>query len=449
MGSLNDLHVSPPPVTLRDRVRWLGPGIIWLAAGAGGAGELLFPPRVGSLYGYSFLWILLISIFFKWIIVREIGRWAVCTGTTFVDGLKQMNYSYQWPLWLILVPQIFIGSASIAGLGGSAATALILFVDLDIRIWLIIAIVTSTVLLITGRYKRIENIATIITSILGVIAVVTALMVFPQAKKFLQGMVPSLPQDTDYGEILPWLSYVLAGAAGMIWYSYWLPAKGYGARQINETGQEAFATEKGRQYLGGWIRQMTLDISVGIIAGTIIVLAFLILGAELLGPKKIVPEENKVAETLGGMLKNLWGATGYWLMIVGVFAGFWGTVLTNQDGWARMLANGMRVLFPASKSKWLRNEQRLKKLFVVFIFTMLPIVIYLIAGEPVGLLQIGGIIQVMLIPFTAVFVLRMNQKLLPVSLKPSTSTSILVYAGALCFSICVVAYLAQLAGLLQ
>jgi hypothetical protein len=39
----------------KERLKWLGPGITWMAAGAGGAGELLFPPRVGSLYGYGFL----------------------------------------------------------------------------------------------------------------------------------------------------------------------------------------------------------------------------------------------------------------------------------------------------------------------------------------------------------------------------------------------------------
>lgn len=57
--SSNSDKILPPPKSLKERIAWLGPGVTWMAAGAGGAGELLFPPRIGSfmampLFGRSY-----------------------------------------------------------------------------------------------------------------------------------------------------------------------------------------------------------------------------------------------------------------------------------------------------------------------------------------------------------------------------------------------------------
>lgn len=432
--------ILPAPQTLREKFQWLGPGIIWLAAGAGGAGELLFPPRVGSLYGYTFLWILVISMFFKWIIVREIGRWAVCTGSTFTNGLMRLNKPFHWPVWLILVPQLFIATTSIAGLGGTAASALVLFIGLPPTLWMIIAVVASMGILMIARYKNIENASTIVTSILALASIIAAIRIFPPASKILSGFIPSIPPETDYGEILPWLSYVLAGSAGMIWYAQWLPEKGYGKPKPEKDADQS-PTEHS-PHLNGWIKQMTLDLSIGFIIGTLIVVAFLILGSELLGPEKILPEGNKTAEVLGRMFENVWGSFGYWLMITGIFAGFWGTILTNQDGWAGMLADGVRHLFPNARSTWLRNEKLFKNIIIVVLLTIIPIIIFVIWGEPVLLLQIGGIIQIVFIPFVAWFVLRMNRTLLPEENRPSRVTTILTHCAAICFALLVIMYLA-------
>jgi Mn2+/Fe2+ NRAMP family transporter len=38
----------------KEIIRWLGPGFLWMVSAAG-SGELLFTPRIGSMYGYSLL----------------------------------------------------------------------------------------------------------------------------------------------------------------------------------------------------------------------------------------------------------------------------------------------------------------------------------------------------------------------------------------------------------
>jgi hypothetical protein len=74
--------------------------------------------------------------------------------------------------------------------------------------------------------------------------------------------------------------------------------------------------------LKGWIMQMLLSNTLAVVGALLAALAFLILGGELLRPEGIVPQEQQVAETLGRLLGDLWGAFGFWFMIAIVFITF-------------------------------------------------------------------------------------------------------------------------------
>jgi hypothetical protein len=64
------------------------------------------------------------------------------------------------------------------------------------------------------------------------------------------------------------------------------------------------------------------------------------------------------------------------------------------------------------KGKW-TDESFLKKAFVIVLVTLLPIVLYLIFGEPVSLLKIAGAIEAAHIPVVAGLMLYLNQRTLP------------------------------------
>jgi Mn2+/Fe2+ NRAMP family transporter len=426
-------QVKKYPGSFKERIRWLGPGITWMAAGAGGAGELLFPPRVGSLYGYTFLWLMLIAIFLKWFINREIGRYAVCTGRPLLAGFSELPGFRNWAVWIILVPQIFVAIASLAGIAGAAATAFILLFPGSLKFWTAVTLITAALLLTTGGYKRVEKVAMIFAVALGLIGIITAISVFPEPSQILQGLQPSLPSNAKYVEIIPWLSFMLAGAAGMTWYSYWIPQKGYGAAGI-ENFKQLWKDEKNIKNLKGWIKEMTLDNSLGVIGGLMIVFSFLILGAELLGPKHLVPEQNKVAEVLGQLLQATWGKTGFWIMITGIMIGFWNTAMTNADGWARLFSNATAILLTRRKipSKW-KHAGYLRTRILWVILVLLPMGVYVIAGEPVGLLQMAGIIEVIHIPVIAGLTLWINIRQLHKHLRPSKLAIVLNVTACLFF----------------
>jgi Mn2+/Fe2+ NRAMP family transporter len=435
--------IADPPKTFREKLKWLGPGILWMVSAAG-SGELLFTPRIGSLYGYSLLWAMLAAVALKWFINREIGRYTVCTGKTVIDGFSLLKGPKNWALYFILVPQLFVAGVTIAGLAGSASTALVLVLPGNVKLWTIISICCSTVLVLWGKFKVIEIVATVLAILLGVSAIVAAASVMPHMDAFAAGLIPKMPENVKYEEVLPWLGFMMSGAAGMIWYSYWIKEEGYGLSGGKQTTNHSLSGQE-KKKLQKWVNQMTLDNSVAVAGTLLVTLAFLILGTELLKPRGLIPEENKVAEVLGQLLGQLWGPVGFWFMITAVFIGFWDTVLSDQDGFGRMFSGGTRILFRRHEKKytWL-NETFLKKAFIIVLVTLIPIAIYLLLGEPLALLKIAGAIEAAHIPVVAGLVLYLNRSTLEKELQPSLASFILTALAGLFFAVFAVIYFLQL-----
>jgi Mn2+/Fe2+ NRAMP family transporter len=419
-----ELHAAHVPIPARgwQRLLWIGPGFLWMVSAAG-SGELLFTPRVGALYGYVWIWAMAAAVIFKWFINREIGRFTVCTGATILDGFKGVPGPRHWAVWLIVVPQLLVAIASIAGLAGSSATALLLVLPGDVRIWMIASVLAATCLVLWGRYRAIEWTAAALGIALAGASIVAAISVSPDAAALASGLMPRLPAQTDFGEVLPWLGFMLSGAAGMMWYSYWIRAKGYGAAACAPTSDQpirpATLGDEDRARLRGWLAQMTLDTTVAVAGTLVIALAFLVLGTELLRPRGLVPQEDRIAATLGHLLGSVWGPVGFWFMVTAVFVGFWDTVLSDQDGFGRLFGDGARTLLQSVDvpDRW-RDEAFLKNAFVVVVLTVLPIVLYLTTGEPVGLLKAAGAIEAAHIPVVTALVLYLNRSWLPPELRP-------------------------------
>lgn len=414
------------PPTGWARLRWIGPGFLWMVSAAG-SGELLFTPRIGAQYGYALLWALLAAVLLKWAVNREVGRLTVVTGAPVLTVAAEKGW--RWALWLLLVPQLVVAVATIAGLAGSAATALVLALPGDVRLWTIVSILFSTALVAWGRYAVVEKAATALGVALGLAAVAAALTVGPDPAALAKGLVPRVPERDALPEVLPWLGFLLSGAAGLLWYSYWISAKGYGAAPTVKDGawrEPRSLSDEERGHLRGWIRQMTLDNSVAVGGTVVITLAFLVLGAELLKPKGLLPEEDRVAEVLGRLLGDVWGRAGFWFMVLGVFVGFWDTVLSDQDGFARMYTAGLPQLLGRRLPRVLRDEKRRRLAFVSVWLAAVPIGLFLAVGEPVRLLKLAGVIEAAHIPVVAVVTLVLARRELPRDLAPGPVSVALV-----------------------
>jgi hypothetical protein len=191
---------------------------------------------------------------------------------------------------------------------------------------------------------------------------------------------------------------------------------------------------------------MTLDTSIAVVGALVVTVSFLVLGTELLRPRGLLPEEEQMAAVLGNLLSSTWGEVGFWMMVTGVFIGFFDTLLSDQDGFGRLFADGARILSARVREHrtWSDSEQ-LRRWIVIIWVTIVPIGLFLILGEPVALLKVSGAIEAAHIPVVTALVLYLNRTALPAPLRPSAIITVCTAIAGCFFAAFAVFFLAQLA----
>lgn len=460
----NNKIVSEAPKG-RERLKWIGPAIIWMIS-AIATGELIFTPRIASLYGYTVLWTMILAIFLKTLLAREIGRYAVVTGSSLLEGIKKLPGPENWGVWLIIVPQFFVAVTTITGMSGAASSAIILAIPGSFQFWAIAFLAISIILVFLGKYRAVELISIVMALVITVALVIAALLIFPGIDILAAGLVPSLPPDINFSELLPWIGFMMSGAAGLIWYSYWLVARGYGSAyyrfreaeestvlesneaepttdivefeviEETETVDISSISREEKKELKSWIDIMTFSTSVAASIVLILLIALMILGAQLLGPLGLVPEGPAVTAVLSQLLGSIWGIAGASLLIVAAFFAFWSTIVANLDGWTRMLGQGSIMIARQFKSTGRFISMRFYRYIYLFgLMGILPAIFFIIRPAPVEFLIIAGIIEAIHIPVVAFSVLYLNWRTLPIEFKPSKLVMVLTAAVGLFFMI--------------
>lgn len=428
----------PSPPRGFEKLKWYGPGLLWMLSSVG-SGSVLFTPRVGSRYGYELLWLALVVIFFQWVMIREVGRYTVVTGRTLLDGYRDIPGPKNWAIWFIFVPQLVAASVTISGIAALLGSALMIAFPGSQAIYASAAIIVSIVLVTTGKYHGVERVSSVMAILLVLSAVVTAVVVFPSSAEIARGLRPSIPAAFDSYFVLPWLGFILAGAAGIMWFSYWVSTKGYGGAVVNDdergTPQQPIDSDTAIERLASWNRVMSNTALVGIVAGGVVVISFLVLGAEVLRPEGIVPEGIAVAEDLSRLLSGVWGQAGRWILLIGIFIALWGTIIADQDGWGRTFADATLLLKTGDSSSGrfaaiTHNRDRLKNVYAVVVTALIPLGLFFLVRDPVKILSVAGIVAAAHTPVVVFLTLYLNKRSLPSPLRAgSTITLSSVLAG--------------------
>lgn len=451
---------SPDIPTGKKRLKWYGPGLMWMISSVG-SGSVLFTPRVGAKYGFELLWVALIIIFLMWIMIREVGRYSVVTGRTIFDGFKDVSGNTQWPVWLIFVPQLVAAVVTIAGIAALAGSALMIALPGNQQVYATALILLSVILVVSGRYKVVETVASFMAGALILMVIVTCVRVFSSTDAFVQGLLPGVPEELDMQFVMPWLGFILAGAAGIMWFSYWVVAKGYGGPKLEEKDtdykeHESAFNQDTLARLRRWLRIMGNTAALGVVGGGIVIVCFLILGTELLKPEGRIPEGIDVARDLSTLLSDVWGRAGFWMLIISITIALAGTVLSNQDGWGRMFADATIILLtPVMKKKamgehdgssvWASGEKswweklytdrsRLRSAYAIVIGMVIPLVVFFLVRNPVDILAVAGTVAAVHTPVIVFLTLYLNLKRLPGSLQPGKLTIALMSFSGLFFT---------------
>ena len=409
-----------PPASLWQALRQIGPGII-LAGSIIGTGELLLTTGLGADYGFAFLWLILFSCVVKVFVQVELGRYAISSGKPTLGALDELpgpRLGAHWLVWWwfgMLLATIF----QLGAMAGSVGQALHLMCPAVMQgvvravepvwpaaaltierhpdyPWAIFTALFAIGLLLSGGYKRIELITTVlVVAVTGVTVACVAVLPFTGYpipwREVGQGLKFSLPAT---GVTLAFSVFGITGvgASELFAYPYWCLEKGYarysGPRQ---SGEEWVRRAR------GWMRVMALDAWVSMLVFTVATVAFYFMGATVLHRLDLHPQGEDMMEQLAEMYVQAFGHP--WtrtLFLIGGCVVLFKTLYVASAGNSRLsadflnLAKIVRHRDAAGRARWVN-------VFSV-VYPSVGLLLYLVFRDPRAMATAGAFAQAATLP---------------------------------------------------
>ncbi|MBX6312765.1 MAG: Nramp family divalent metal transporter [Isosphaeraceae bacterium] len=431
--------IQEPPHSLLRALRQIGPGLI-LAASIVGTGELINTTSLGAKAGYSLLWLILFSCIIKVFVQVELGRYAITHGKTSLaafDTLPGPRLGASWMCWLWLFMTLAT-QAQIAAMEGTvgqaahmafpeASEAMATWAGqihpgwgafLQAReeyIWASLTALAAILLLLSGGYKRLEKITTVLVALVTLFTVVSVGILQWTRFKIHLGDI-----ESGFRLSVPTAAVALAfsafgitgvGASELFAYPYWCIEKGY-ARFTGPRSEDAAWAHRAR----GWLRVMQLDAWFSMVVFTIATIAFYLLGAAVLHPQGLDPKGPEMIPTLSRMyLQPLQDSPLAWLrpwtrvgFLVGAWAVLFKTLYVATAANSRLTADFLMLtgLWPQSSPR--HREWTIR--FFCILYPAASLALYYALREPQGLIKIGGVAQGIMLPLIAGAMLYLRQR---------------------------------------
>jgi manganese transport protein len=422
--AISDAAIQEPPKSLWTALTKIGPGII-LAGSIIGSGELILTTSLGAEYGFVFLWLILFSCVIKVFVQIELGRNAISSGKPTLSALDELpgpRLGAHWLVWwwfIMFSATLFQLGAMAGGVGQALNLA---FPGLSQRLaglvsgfwpslaqviqarpehpWAAFTAIACVLLLVSGGYKRIERITTVLVAAVTLITVLCVGMLPwtgypPRLSDLQEGFslgVLALP-GTAVAAAFGAFGITGVGASELYAYPYWCLEKGYARYTGPRTDDPAWA-ERAR----GWLRVMRLDAWVSMVVFTVATVAFYTLGATVLHQQGLHPAKSEMIKTLSQMYVPAFGTWTKIFFLIGAWAVLFKTMYVSSASNARLTADllGLAhlVTYPASdpqrRPRWIRT-------FCVF-YPLLGFVLYVFVRDPKVMVIIGGFFQAATLP---------------------------------------------------
>ncbi len=283
MTTLQPETIDYPPVSPDLSGSWtrllrvFGPGAI-IASVTVGTGETIFAPRVGALFGYAMLWVVLAAVVFKAVQVYAGARYIVLTGEHPLRAWSRIPGPRAWVAKLVGVLSVIAFPMWAAALSDALGSLCIWITGIGSGsswgrpLWGTAIILTATTLSLIQTYNIIERISTLILALKMGLILVAILLVKPDWAAALWGMlVPHVPAyepwvvakypdfmgRTVFLEMAVLMGAVGGGVQDYLGYVGFLREKNWGASGQASDGPGQLSLEPG--VVGRVIRQCFND----------------------------------------------------------------------------------------------------------------------------------------------------------------------------------------------
>lgn len=365
--------------TWQSKIKALGPGILMASAAVGGS-HIVSSAQASALYGWSLLLLVILTNLFKYPFFRFGAEYTLETGKNLVEGYAEKGKVYLGIFFILNVFSALVNTAAVGILCAAiVASAFPNALGLSITQWSLILIVLIWAMLLFGGYKFLDGLAKWIMSALTlatVLAVIVAIIEHPE-------------YGADFVEKTPWQMTALPFIVSLMG---WMPAP-IEISAINSL----WTAEKGKT-VDISIKDGLFDFNVGFIGTAILAVFFVALGALIQYPtgQEVQAAGAAYIQQFVGMYASVLGDWSRFLITFIAFLCIFGTVITVIDGYSRVNAESLRLLFK-------KKEISPKELNIWMTATSIigGIIIYFFQGSVAPMLRFAMIASFLTTPFFA------------------------------------------------
>ncbi len=323
--------VAPPANNFLAYIRAFGPGIV-VALSWVGTGDLIDNSVAGGNYGYALLWVLPLSLVFRFVFVNALGKYPlynVQRDPSIVRGIARTHPAFGWLMLVSFMLYTHILLAfTLSGVGVSLEG---LFGGLPTFWWSVIGALSVFAVTLKGAYRLIERIFKVILALMVLTFVVGIALVGINWGELVKGFAFELPPQQglfDSGLVASSLVLATLGSMANLFYPEFLREKGW----ITP------AHRRVQQY----------DLLFGTVVVLFLGVAVWAIGAEVLFGQQGVSEAGDIADALGAAV----GPAGPYIFYLGLLGAAWTTVAGSLFALAKMVVEALHVVRPGREERY-------------------------------------------------------------------------------------------------
>ena len=365
--------------TWQSKIKALGPGVLMASAAVGGS-HIVSSAQAGAMYGWSLLLLVILANLFKYPFFRFGAEYTLETGKNLVEGYAEKGKVYLGIFFILNVFSALVNTAAVGFLYAAiVASAFPNALGLSITLWSLILIVLIWAMLLFGGYKFLDGLAKWIMSALTLATVIAAIVAIIEHPEY----------GADFVEKTPWQMTALPFIVSLMG---WMPAP-IEISAINSL----WTAEKGKT-VDISIKDGLFDFNVGFIGTAILAVFFVAMGALIQYPtgQEVQAAGAAYIQQFVGMYASVLGDWSRFLITFIAFLCIFGTVITVIDGYSRVNAESLRLLFK-------KKEISQKELNIWMTATSIigGIIIYFFQGSVAPMLRFAMIASFLTTPFFA------------------------------------------------
>jgi Mn2+/Fe2+ NRAMP family transporter len=343
---------EPAPAPSGNWLRMLrvfGPGAV-IASVTVGTGETIFAPRLGAIFAYQVLWIIVIAAVAKGVLVYTGARHLVLTGEHPMQAWTRLPGPRAW--FPILLGSVAVLSFPlwVAALSDAVASLCVWMTGVGQGspsgrpLWSTAIILTAMFLSVIQTYNVVERVSTAFLGLKIFFILVAILVIGPDWRAVLAGFVT--PHIPSYGAWVASGYPEIAREPPFFHLAIFLGVIGGGVQDY--VGYVGMMREKPWGRGVAWLRAPLVDVVCSFACVLVLTSCFMILGAAVLHPAMQVPIDqdlySRQSQFLGVVHPSLVA-----VYKAGIFVAVFGAIYGTFELYGRTAYEPLRAIWPARR----------------------------------------------------------------------------------------------------